>query len=826
MAERKSAKVDEKKRKFIRQMANEKSGIVAVLAGYSYNLCADRTLSFLPGRCSKPLTEMSRQEFLSRELTEAFALLAGKEMAEKLPELIDLRLEGQFSSSPCRRSYRSSQFWPYAHDVIELMRHMVYQSCYVDSVQERLYCKEDWNGGFDYLLALEIRRNNTEIIGLLHDALMGDNSDILLTRDIIHAIIISGHEGLVDDLLKLLLAARLQEGLRQQILEAADIGSTDILQRILKVCLDEKLFRFSSVIRAFDTWSGMGFGDQKPAQVQKYAQIAYDSLTNEPLRQEYLRSDNNIETYFALWAQGCHEFMTLYEEIPTLLDDPRHYRKVLGWMFVSQTDNSHYQAQMASQHLHERDLELLAWIVPNLPQQRFRFYGYEERLPKPKPRPHLDLSDNPAERKALFAQLKELAAYIGNKKRTFTGNPFEFSVVTLTNEPVYDCIQTIAAHDMNPELVQEVLTLAPNMTTDQRQSVLLLFLQPDHNASHRAFLQNSLNDRSITVKLQAVKLLKQCKLTEPDLNALADSLRSKSSDLRAAVMEIFKVQPVEMLSPLLSQMLTSGEENQLQAAIELLTEQKDAHPELLDANRAALDALRTGKLSTQTQILMDRLCPPVTDADTYTAENGYGLYDPAVVSEFIGQLRVAPPKNGFFARFFSGKQETLLSAKEIRTFLPTKADFSALIDRLNQVFERHAGDEVEIECYGGSREKKLFGDVHHNMPLRAGCGYDHMRRTGARLEMIPFWPEFREALGDYATDPRKALGLMHMVTRIYGPYAPAGISYRPWFLQLASLGLAPELKEQSFNRKHLGALIDIMEYLTQLFDAHVLFTEI
>lgn len=58
---------------------------------------------------------------------------------------------------------------------------------------------------------------------------MGDNSEVLLYRAIIEAVIISGNEELVADLLKLLIAARLQEGVRQQILESADVGSTKVL---------------------------------------------------------------------------------------------------------------------------------------------------------------------------------------------------------------------------------------------------------------------------------------------------------------------------------------------------------------------------------------------------------------------------------------------------------------------------------------------------------------------------------------------------------------------------------------------------------------------
>ena len=64
-------------------------------------------------------------------------------------------------------------------------------------------------------------------------------------------------------MVRLLLAARQQEGLRQQILENADAGSVQTLKKFLKVCIEEDLFRYSSVIRAFDTWSGLAFADER-----------------------------------------------------------------------------------------------------------------------------------------------------------------------------------------------------------------------------------------------------------------------------------------------------------------------------------------------------------------------------------------------------------------------------------------------------------------------------------------------------------------------------------------------------------------------------------
>ena len=831
--ERRKPEMDQQKWKTIQNYAENGKGLVGALAGFTCHPYGGnwhtelwRALSKL---YSKPFAQLSAKEFLCRDLENAFTTLAGKEMAEKVPHILAMRLEGQFSSSPWRRSYRSKYFAFYVDAAVELLCELIRQSCYPDTVMERLCSAEVIHGGFEYLLAFEIRQGNKEVIASLHEAMMGDNTQIVLTREIIDAIVISGHEPLLDDLIKLLLAAKLQEGLRQQILEAADKGTSKVLSRILKVCIDNSLFRFSGAIRAFDAWTGMGYGDNKPAHVQKYAQLAYECLTDEAKRKEYYKSDNNVEAYFALWALGCQEFYSTHDEVSELLDDPKHYRRVLGWMFVSRTDNNRYQMILASSYLEERDEELLAWITGNL-AQTWALHRTNWRVARNSGRqavPNPNLPEDKEERKQLFYQLKELGAYIGSKKRTFSGNPFDFISVTLESERVHGCMIGLAGYDMDDILVDELLELSSQMSVDQRQSIICAFLQPDTNAKHRAYLQNCLNDRSIMVKELAVERLEDCKLTTSDMNALADSLRSKSSDLRAGIMSVFKKQHVELLRPLIPLMLSSTEENQNQAAIELLIELKEKNPDILAANRSVLDGLYSKKISTQTQILLDQLLANEKEETAYAPDNGYGLYDPNAIDNYLKTLDAPIKKAGFLSRVFGGNGE-LYSAKQIKALIPEWNDMDRLLERMDQVFVRHANDEIEVEWYDGSRHKVLFGDPGHNMIMPADSGYRSLSDSGAKLEMLPFWSEFYEALGEYSRDIPKMLGLFYLITR-EADYTPpfAQVTYSPWYLPIAALDLAPQLFgkcRQKYNRA--WQMLDILGRLPMLFHSHDVFVEI
>ena len=126
--------------------------------------------------------------------------------------------------------------------------------------EEKLdYVRNDWhfNPGFSYLYAAEIDRGNQAVIGALRDLILSESNTAYLDREMILGIIRSDSEELQDLLCKLLLAARLQEGVRQVICEAMDEGTPGAFLKLLKVIEDQDLLRYSSVKRAVSTWIGI-----------------------------------------------------------------------------------------------------------------------------------------------------------------------------------------------------------------------------------------------------------------------------------------------------------------------------------------------------------------------------------------------------------------------------------------------------------------------------------------------------------------------------------------------------------------------------------------
>lgn len=834
--ERKKIERNEQKWAELQQIADKGTGLTAGLAGCARYSCYGQRFNTLWDMLTKeygkePFRLTTLDQFWNPALVRAVTSLTGSAYAAEIYEILKLRMDGQYSYHMWRHSYHSKDFGYYASAMIHLLSALIQSSCITQSVEELLYCNTDAVSGYKYRLALEIRRGNLKVISLVREAIMGDNSEVLISRAIIEAVIISGHEALVEDLMKLLIAARLQEGVRQQILESADVGSTKVLARIIKLCLDEDLFRYSSTIRAFDTWSGLGYGDAKPTNVKKCAEYAYACLTDEAVRREYMESENTQQAYFALWAMGCYEIRDTEEMTEKLLSDKSQYRRVLGWLFVSRSNSDAYKLHFARKYIAERDEELLAWIISCLPVTHRLMGSYHQSGESYNNEPERNelFPENKAERKQLFGQLKEAAIYVGNKNRSFTGNPFDFISITLESTRIISCMMGIAGYDMNVELIDELIGLQHLMNADQRRALIIRFLRPMTRKSHRIFLREALNDRSVLVKEVAVDRLSACWLENEDYDVLSDSLRSKSSPLRKAILSVFRKQSVDDLKQVITSMLSSQEEFQNQAAIELLLELKEEHPQILTEYSSALDDLRNRKISTQTQILLEQLSAREETTVEYTKENGYGLYSPAATAAFASGIAVpasAPQKTGFLSKLFGKKEEPsdLLNVDQIRAMLPVWENLDALLDRMNQVFERHKDYEYEVNTWDG-RTKVLFGNSSRDIMLPADYGLRGLSDKDARIEMVPFYEEFLEAMGVYATKAERYIALRYITGRNYSSGIGEITEIAPWFQPYEKLQIAYSFHSaanKKYGERYFQSL-SFIEKAHQKMDSHELY---
>ena len=107
------------------------------------------------------------------------------------------------------------------------------------------------------MIAAAIDRGDEAVTAAVKDILLSDNNTAVITVDLIRGIIKSSSASLHRLLSDFLLAARLQEGVRQAICENADCGTVEAFQTIFAAVCENNLIRFASVKRAVAVWTGI-----------------------------------------------------------------------------------------------------------------------------------------------------------------------------------------------------------------------------------------------------------------------------------------------------------------------------------------------------------------------------------------------------------------------------------------------------------------------------------------------------------------------------------------------------------------------------------------
>lgn len=181
----------------------------------------------------------------------------GLKVAERFPLFV-------YSLSVYRRSYRTKDVVAYVDRMIALLN-LVYipQSGYDTLAYLRTQNADKHKYPIDRsvmidLLSIEIDEGNRAVIEEVKNICLGENNTRLLDDFMIVGVFRSNNGELHQLMCDLLLAAKLQEGLRQAILESADMGRIGAFQLVLKTIIEHDLMRYSSVLRGVDVWMGLG----------------------------------------------------------------------------------------------------------------------------------------------------------------------------------------------------------------------------------------------------------------------------------------------------------------------------------------------------------------------------------------------------------------------------------------------------------------------------------------------------------------------------------------------------------------------------------------
>ncbi|MGR6542012.1 DUF5724 domain-containing protein [Paenibacillus tundrae] len=704
---------------------HELAAYVVELAGLGYlredeklYLNMRNTLLQRAGATGRPLFQPVLdilEHVASEQLCARFRYIA--EQAPKYP----------YSSNYERRPFRTSD--PALHmgqvlrKLVGLFRMEIRAFSLTEYVSLREY-KFDYQYEIRWVLpdciAYELDHDNGEMKQALHDIIYGDNQNALLSGEMIKGIVLSNQAEAYQMVGELLVAARLQEGLRQSIVERMDEGTIEAYVYILKIIIDNNLIRFSSVVRALAVWTGIGIEAANQRVATQLISQAHEALVDPELRAAWQLDDNANKLFISLWATAVIEESELGDKVIQIMDQGQLYQQIVAQYVLANSQNRELRLSLARQYLGGYDMELMHWIVRNYDAMYTYDWGRfddgdQQRRVHVWPLPVF--SDKAVRRRDfdLFKQMLEVIPQAG------AGGPsgvLEFVQYRIDVDDVVKKMLYLAAYDMDPEWISEVVALKDKLSADLRGELLSLFLQDPQQEVQRQFILDSLSDKSMTNRESALLKLKKLTLTTEEMKQLEALLKLKTGSLRQKVIQVLLLQPVDELQSALQRLLTAKSELQRLGALELLTEIASDPERTSQQNQLQPLAELITAPTAKEQKLLDKLNEQNSQ---YSAANGFGLFDPSREQSLLEEQRD-------FGSFY---------VKEMFTLSLEKAE--QFLGALDALVHEHRDVEYEVEYYAGYKETLLVG-----ANLRSTVPYTQ-RNEMPLMEQFPIhevWEEF------------------------------------------------------------------------------------
>ncbi|WP_256942336.1 DUF5724 domain-containing protein [Bacillus sp. OV166] len=511
----------------------------------------------------------------------------------------------------------------------------------------------------------------------------------------------------------LLLAARLQEGLRQSIVENIDEGTLEATIYMLKVILDHELIRYSSVVRALDVWTGLDLQASDNRVTKRSIQYAARSLSNRELREEGVRSENLNTLFISLWATAVNEEDDIKEPIQFLMENGETYQKVMAQFFLTQSQNASMRFELAHPFLFEKNGELQYYLLKNYVYDYDIHWSYEsEKSENTLTINQVPLLENKKERSRQFELFKNMFLQMPKRELEIESETNQGLTLIFSRDEIARKMMFLTAYDLDKDWLRQLIESKDKLSAELREDLLSFFIKDNSNKTQRDFLFASLADKSVNNREIALAHIKSMELMPEEIEKIEAILKLKTGALRQGAIQILLGLPKDHLEPALDRLLSSKAELQRLGALEILSEINDqAERERLV--KAFKNTILQMKAGSKEQILLDKLF----QTEEYNLVNGFGLYDP----NHRVNLELEHPK------------------QELKNLLQPSPDSSKqFLQGLAALVHEHRQVEYEVEWYDGSKDTLHIGEE-----LR--CTYSYQEDEKQQIDQLPLaevWKEY------------------------------------------------------------------------------------
>lgn len=557
----------------------------------------------------------------------------------------------QASAGIFRRSVRGKSYTPFVEDGVRLLWAYARLRFYDKELSDVLtgnvppeICNDARDESWFYagILAAQIDHGNEKTIQAVKDLLLGDNNTLMISRELLRGIVMSKDESLYRTLGDFLVAARLQEGVRQAVCETMDEGRAEAFQYLFQVIEDHGLIRYSSVKRAVSTWIGIYDYKSMERMADKLLKLMGRCLREPVFLEEQLKGEDAVALCCALWAKAFYDVKEASDVILGLAEDGTRHQMMTASYYLEAFQSRQLSMKAAKKILftYPEDLELAACYLPYFMGDVFeRFdeiveyhssgcsrYWYSPsydkgQMPRMITPEKLSLSREEAE--CAYELLKSFVERLPKKGLELSPCIFPWYKVSMSRSDAVIRMCLLAWAIQEDVYLDEAAGLLTMIGEGRHLAVRVLLCRPKTEI-RKQILLDCLHSQENNTRNVAFTLVKYIRLLPEDYRKIEGNMKYKKG--RTETLEILKHQEPDALRDCISRLLHEKSEECHMGGLELACYLKEKRS---SEYRRVIPVLKEYENPTEKeQILLKELIGERSRAQEILKTPGYGLYDP------------------------------------------------------------------------------------------------------------------------------------------------------------------------------------------------------
>lgn len=571
------------------------------------------------GKYKKP------SEFFLKKCGELFNGYILPKDREAFLHTVDNITDWQYSYGYYRRSFRSKDYSKYMSKIIweisgfSMKSHYFLDFDICDLIsqnlppEEKAFVKSKNAAGYcESMIAYELDKGNPRLEKLITDIIMGEGGQVSYT--VLRGINRSHNKKMHELVGKLLLAARLQEGLRQSICETADEGTAEAFLSILKVIEENNLIRFSSVKRALGTWTGLGTDDpEKIGRIyEKILKLVIECIDSGEARDKYLKSEDCMEIHIALWAYGFFEVNDAVQKVKELSEKGTEHQILTAGYFVNNLNDWALAHETAKKVIMDNsEPKILAVYMPYFMNEWRNGYGgyYNNTDIK-----NYDYFKDGGETLKYFNRIKEIYD-TARKSIDFSPCIFPWYSVSLTKASIAYRLCRIGYMTGDSGIIDSICPIIKECDGSGRGRLYSEILKNPKTEIQKAALVEALGDKDGYARGMAKKSVEDIELNEDNYLKIEEMLRFKSSEIRSTLIDLLYKRPDDALCGSICRLVSDKREEKRTAGLDLIIRlsKDEKRSELFIKCRPAAEEMKNP--TTKEKILIDSILGAEKEAE-------------------------------------------------------------------------------------------------------------------------------------------------------------------------------------------------------------------